>query len=293
MTCFLCHSENTRRFAEAESFGFPLVYSMCKNCGLVFQSNESSLATNQDFYIEAYRKIYQENPHPTKKDLWIQEQRANHLVDLVRSHSKVPAKNALDIGASSGTLLLKFQQVFGCEVTGVEPGAAYRAFAEKNGIVMFASIDELISESMKRFDLVSLVHVLEHLPDPVNMLSTIRELFLSDNGHLILEVPNLFVHDSFELAHLTCFSPQKLVETVQQAGYDVQLIARHGVPRSDMLKLYITLLAQPLSEDLPTPPIKKESLVRIKRQLGMGYRWVIQKLFPKKAWLALPYEVES
>ena len=293
MKCFLCHSENYHRFAEAESFGFPLVYCICENCGLVYQSTETSRAINQDFYIETYRKIYQDNPNPTKKDLWVQEQRANHLANLVRSHSKEPPKNYLDIGASSGTLLLKFQQVFGCEVIGVEPGSAYRAYAEKKGLTMIASIEELVAENPERFDLVSLVHVLEHLPDPVSTLSRIKESLLSENGRLLLEVPNLYVHDSFELAHLTCFSRHKLVETVQQAGYDVQFIASHGIPRSDMLKLYITLVAKPLSVGGLMPGIKKEPLVRIKRQIGLGYRRVAQKLFPKKAWLPFPNEVKS
>lgn len=291
MTCFLCHSENKSKFADAESFGFPLVYFMCNNCGLVYQSTETSQVINPDFYAETYRKIYQDNPNPTKKDLWVQEQRANHLVDLVRNHCKTPPKNVLDIGASTGTLLLKFQGAFRCEVTGVEPGSAYRAYAEKNGIRMVASIDELIAKKPARYDLVSLVHVLEHLPDPIDTLTRIKADLLSENGRLLLEVPHLYVHDSFELAHLTCFSPHKLVETVGQAGYDVRFLASHGIPRSDMLNLYITLIAQPLPEGMPRPPITKEPLVKIKRQLGMGYRRIIQRLFPKKAWLPLPNEV--
>jgi len=291
MTCFLCHSDNKNKFAEAESFGFPLVYFICENCGLVYQSTETSQVINPDFYAETYRKIYQDNPNPTKKDLWVQEQRANHLVDLVHSHCITPPKSYLDIGASTGTLLLKFKQAFGCKVTGVEPGSAYRSFAEKNGLSMLTSIDELIPVRPNRFDLISLVHVLEHLPDPIDTLKRIKADLLSENGRLLLEVPNLYMHDSFELAHLTCFSSQKLVDTVQQAGYEVQFIARHGIPRSDMLKLYITLIAKPLSEGMPRPIIKKEPMVRIKRQFGMGYRRVVQRLFPNKAWLLLPNEV--
>ena len=85
-------------------------------------------------------------------------------------------------------------------MVGVEPGEAYRRYAQGRGINMYAALDELLADNPPRFDLVSLVHVLEHLPDPVGMLSTIRRGF--NKRHLLLEVPNFYAHDSFELAHL-------------------------------------------------------------------------------------------
>lgn len=293
MKCLLCHSENKHQFAEVKSFGYPQVYFICENCGLVYQSPETSRGIDPDFYAETYRKIYQDNPNPTKKDLWVQEQRASHLVELVKSHCKISPTNFLDIGASSGTLMRRFQQAFGCDVTGVEPGSAYRVFAEKNGLRMYESIEKLIEVKPDRFDLISLVHVLEHLPDPISTLSKIKANLLSEKGRLLLEVPNLFFHDSFELAHLTCFSRHTLRETVRQAGFKEQFITSHGKPRSEMLKLYITLLAQPLPEGVPALPVRKERLVHLKRQLGLGYRRIIQKLFPHKAWLPLPDQVKS
>ena len=293
MKCHLCLSENKHRFAEVDSFGFPLVYSICENCGFVYQSTQNSQAADPDFYAETYRKIYQDNPEPTAKDLWIQGKRADHLVDWVKSQGNFIPKNFLDIGASTGTLMHTFQESFGCEVMGVEPGSAYRAYAGKNGLPMVASIEDLIDLQTDRFDLISLIHVLEHLPDPVSTLSTIREALLAQNGRLLLEVPNLYVHDSFELAHLSCFSRHTLAETVRQAGFKPIIIHNHGDPRSKMLKLYITLLVEPAPKDLAIPSVRKEHWVTLKHQFGMGYRRVVQKLFPHQAWLPLPNEVES
>jgi SAM-dependent methyltransferase len=293
MKCHLCHSENKHRFAEVESFGQPLVYYICEDCGLIYQSPNTNRSTDPDFYAETYRKIYQDNPNPTEKDLWVQRQRANHLVELVSSQCEVFPKNFLDIGASTGTLMLKFKQAFGCDVTGVEPGSAYRAFAEAKGLRMLASIENLMDAKPARFDLISLVHVLEHLPDPVDTLSKIKDELLSESGHFLLEVPNLYVHDSFELAHITCYSRHTLIETVQQSGFEVQLITSHGYPRSEILKLYITLLAKPSPEAVSVSPVRTEHFVYLKRQLGLGYRRLIQKLFPKKAWLPFPEEVGS
>lgn len=293
MKCLLCESEEQKIFAHVESFGFMLEYYQCENCGLIFQSVEKSRTSDPDFYSKTYRKIYQSSAEPTAKDLWVQEQRAAHLVGLLRIfHLDQPAR-ILDIGASTGVLLQSFQQAFDSEVVGVEPGDAYRVYAQQHGVAMFPSLDSLIEADTEKFDLVSLIHVLEHLPDPVGYLRQIRQQVLSEQGILLVEVPNFYAHDSYELAHLACFTPHTLREVVKQAGFRVVFSYGHGVPRSSRLSLYLTLIAQPLPEENDIPAVKPDRLVRLKRQIGFLYRRFMQKLFPHKAWLPLPDEKES
>ena len=287
MTCLLCGSDHHHFFAKAESFGYPLVYDQCENCGLVFQSQEENQAADPEFYATTYRRIYQAHEEPTAKDLWVQSQRAQHLIAGLQSLGVREINTMLDIGASAGVLLQAFHQAFACRMTGVEPGDAYRAFAEQKGITMFPSVEALTAADPERFDLVSLSHVLEHLPDPVGMLRLIREKLLSEDGLLLLEVPNFYAHDSYELAHLACYTPHTLREALRQAGYEVVHFDRHGVPRSDLLNLYLTALARPVAQTAPQP-IRAEKHVSFKRKLAMLYRRLVQKLFPHRAWLALP-----
>lgn len=288
MNCLLCGSDHYDEFARADSFGFPLTYYQCRDCGLIFQSADDNQTANPQFYAETYRQIYQSSAEPTAKDLWVQEHRALSLVSILQTLRINPPERILDIGASTGVLLETFRGTFGGEVIGVEPGDAYRAHAEERGITMFSSIENLIEANPPRFDLVSMIHVLEHLPDPVGMLKTIRTALLQESGILLLEVPNFYAHDSFELAHLACYTPHTLQQVLRQAGYHVFFFHRHGFPRSSVLNLYLTLLAQPLPEDAPLPSIKPDHLVRIKRQLGLLYRRGAQKLVPNRAWLPLP-----
>ena len=56
----------------------------------------------------------------------------------------------------------------------------------------------------------------------------------------------------------------------------------HGRPRSELLNLYLTLLAPPGKQ---AGVIQPEKGVVRKRQLGMLRRRVYQKLFPKRAWI--------
>jgi 2-polyprenyl-3-methyl-5-hydroxy-6-metoxy-1,4-benzoquinol methylase len=271
-----------------ESFGYPLVYYQCENCGLIYQSLEESQAANPEFYRKTYRKIYQSFEEPTDKDLWVQNKRAEHLVGLVHDHLSDFPKRVLDIGASAGILLHQMRQTFGCDVLGVEPGDAYRAYAQENGINMLDSLDALLASKDEKFDLISMSHVLEHLPDPVNELIKMRSELLNVAGHMLIEVPNFYAHDSYELAHLTCFTPHTLKEMLEQAGFKVIFMKKHGVPRSDLLNLYITVLAKSSSESGRSLQVKKDYLVGFKRKISMLYRRLMQKLFPHRAWLPIP-----
>lgn len=44
----------------------------------------------------------------------------------------------------------------------------------------------------KKFDIVTLINVLEHLADPVSVIEEIREKVLEPTGTLVINVPNEF-----------------------------------------------------------------------------------------------------
>jgi len=285
MKCLLCGSEKQSTFAKVASFGYPLVYYQCENCGFIYQSLEESQAADPEFYRKTYRKIYQAIEEPTEKDLWVQKKRADHLVEIAQNQLNGFPKRILDIGASTGTLLNQMRQAFKSEIVGVEPGDGYRAYAQSVGIEMFPSLDSLIESNNDKFDLISMSHVLEHLPDPVNELRKIKTELLENDGQLLIEVPNFYAHDSYELAHLSCFTPHTLIEMLGQAGFKVVFIKKHGVPRSEILNLYITVLGEPTTTG--QAQIKKDHFVGAKREISMLYRRLMQKLFPHKAWLPI------
>ncbi len=284
--CPLCQSEISSLFDRRLFRGHQVVNRLCGRCGLVFQSPRMTPGELDEFYAREYRQVYQGEEGPTQKDLFVQHGRADALLGLMSAHGVAPARY-LDIGCSSGILLKRFMEHFGCEVVGVEPGVAYRDYARKQGLTVYSDITELKGSADPRFDLISLAHVLEHLPDLVGYLVDLRVDHLAPSGWMLIEVPNLYAHDSFEIAHMISFSECTLRQTLKKVGYEVVALKKHGAPRSKILPLYLTLLARPATVAPADISIRPERNVALKRRLGMFWRRVLQRLFPRRAWVPI------
>ena len=281
--CPLCGDNQSSLFDQRKFRDQTVINRLCSHCGLVFQSPRMTDAELAKFYQAEYRQLYQGNAGPNARDLAIQQARAKVLVEFTRGLIE-PEIRHLDIGCSSGLLLQGFTDAYNTTPTGIEPGDAYRSYAQAAGLLVFPSLDTLLADQPERFGLVSMAHVLEHIADPVAYLRNLREQILTPDGWLLLEVPNLYAHDSFEIAHLLAFSPHTLHETVRKSGYQVKVIRQTGLPRSRLIPLYIQLLAQPDST-MGKIQISSEYQVRLKRQLGLGQRKLLTRLFPRQAWL--------
>ncbi len=287
--CPLCEGQTNSFFDQREFRGHQVINRICDDCGLVYQSPRMSSAELDDFYAAQYRQVYQGKAGPTPKDVFVQNGRADSLLNFIADADTGVARY-LDVGCSTGLLLARFQERYACQVVGIEPGNAYRAYAEAQGLAVYPDFNALQSAGEARFDLISLAHVLEHLPDPVTFLVELRAEILASDGRLLIEVPNLFTHDSFELAHMTSFSAHTLRQILQKAGFDIVASKQHGQPRSEILPLYLTVLARPQKEQNLNYIVQPEQSVARKRKSGMFIRRVLQKIAPNKAWVPLPKE---
>ena len=279
--CPLCNHEKNRHFDSRQFRGYAVYNRVCAGCGLVFQSPRMSSIELEEFYATEYRKVYQGDEGPTEQDLLNQQERAIALQEYVKDTIS-EVKRHLDIGCSAGILLRTIRNHYDNQATGIEPGDSYRNYAQGHDLTIYVDLDDLDHQDTMRFDLISLVHVLEHLSNPVDYLTLLREQYLTNDGWLLLEVPNLYCHDSFEVAHLVSFSKHTLGQAVQKSGFTIEKLQIHGRPRSEILGLYITLLARPSQIN---SRIKPDRGVYWKRQFGLFQRRVLQKLFPKQAWI--------
>jgi SAM-dependent methyltransferase len=137
----------------------------------------------------------------------------------------------LDIGCASGDLLAAVAARLAAGATGLEMGEASVARARKR-FPRHRWICGKIEPGMVRgdgFDAALLIHVLEHLPDPVYDLRTIR-CWLKPGGLLIVEVPNGEFYFS-RYYSLLLESPKPLVAALQRArGHRVRFTSRGFYP---------------------------------------------------------------
>jgi hypothetical protein len=152
----------------------------------------------------------------------------------------------------------------------VEPGESDRAEAAAAGLPVVASIDQIPRQAAGTFDLVTLIHVLEHLPDPIGTLRLIRQEWLAADGLVLVEAPDLYGHPSFELGHLVAFSEQTLRGALTAAGFETVELHRHGKPYSRLLPLFLLAVARaaPSAAGPARLPLRP-GWIRFRRWLGL------------------------
>ncbi|MEO9512883.1 MAG: class I SAM-dependent methyltransferase [Flavobacteriaceae bacterium] len=101
------------------------------------------------------------------------------------------SKKLLDYGAGTGDFLAK-ANAKGFEGEGIEPNEKARSKATEKGIELQEDITSL---KVKKYDAITLWHVLEHLPDLNKRIEEIETL-LEENGTLVVAVPNYKSYDA-------------------------------------------------------------------------------------------------
>jgi len=285
--CPLCRGRHTafETWTDGEE---QLVYRRCAQCGLVFQSPRPTQEFLSRYYTEGYRTQVQGTEDVTMKDLRIQAGRARFLAAFC--HGVMPnISRHLDIGSSSGQLLKAISAASGGASVGVEPGDTYREAAMVDGYRVYPSLDAMDEAGEERFQLISMSHVLEHIPDPYVYLSELRKNWLAPDGYLLVEVPNLYGHHAYELSHLTAFTPGTLRLLLRGAGYRVMRIRTHGEPRSSILRLYLTVLAQADGSSLPRESLRRfAALTPLRRKIGLALYNGFTEHLPSRTWRPFP-----
>ncbi|MDX6669557.1 MAG: hypothetical protein QOK04_2937, partial [Solirubrobacteraceae bacterium] len=101
--------------------------------------------------------------------------------------------SVLEIGCGMGLALDYCRVAWGIEATGVEPSAYGRGGAQLLDLpILNSRLDEATELGERTFDLVAAIEVVEHVSDPVALLTDMRER-LSPAGVLFLTLPSVEV----------------------------------------------------------------------------------------------------
>lgn len=97
----------------------------------------------------------------------------------------------LDIGAGTGDFLLVAKQN-GWKTMGIEPSEKAKTIAEKKGVELKSNLFDFADHS---FDVITMWHVLEHVPNLENQIKELKRL-VKPNGSIIIAVPNFKSFDA-------------------------------------------------------------------------------------------------
>jgi len=153
----------------------------------------------------------------------------NQKKKLVEKETGIKKGNLLDVGSGTGHFASAMQKA-AWQVTGLEPDEGARALASQEHSIELLSSGELFNLAGKRFDAITLWHVLEHIHDLKKYIQTFKKL-LSDNGKLFIAVPNYTSYDAEKYKeywaaydvprHLYHFTPQTMQWLMKECGLKI------------------------------------------------------------------------
>lgn len=113
----------------------------------------------------------------------------DYVVDKVLSRFVKPGERAIDLGAGSGALAMRMQQL-GWDVTGADMNVA--GFKAPLSFVPVDLNDRDFSRELGegQFAMVTAVEVIEHVEAPIALLRNGRRL-LKPGGHMVITTPNV------------------------------------------------------------------------------------------------------
>lgn len=160
--------------------------------------------------------------------------RSHLLLERLRDQIGIPEKGRmLDVGCGNGPLLRSFGEMFPqWSFVGFEPSERYRDDVQDiPGVESFYSgtIDQIPGP----FDLIALYYVLEHLPNPSQVIGELRAK-LKPGGLIVVVVPN-FIENPFDLLiidHCSHFRTDSLSFFMKSSGFAVLDASTEWIPRA-------------------------------------------------------------
>jgi len=259
--CPVCQSKNiSKSFDTKDYFLTQEEFSIwkCKDCDLSF-TNPRPENENLGKYYDSPDYL----SHDTKSSgatgklyTILRNINIKRKYKIVAQH--IPVGKIIDIGCGTGELLNYFQK-HNWDSLGIEPNASAREFAKKNYHLKIEEEPTIQNLPPSTFDIVSMWHVLEHVPDVNERMKEVKRI-LRKEGYLIVALPNPTSWDAeyykdfwagYDVPrHLYHFSPKAFENLAKQ--HDLQII---NILPLKFDAFYVSLLSEKYKKT-PIPLVK-------------------------------------
>jgi len=191
----------------------------------------------QEFYSTEYQRFNDSSLGVQQEEKEFFDSRWEDVCRHVQRHfGGIEGVSVFDVGFGFAQALLYFKAK-GMIAAGLEPSAEGVAYALEQGIEAYqGGIEEFEVVGDRRYQVVTLINVLEHLRFPQETLTSIREELLAPGGMLVIDVPNDY--NDFQTAaaaeyglgewwvctpvHINYFDLKGLAKLLAECGYEVE-----------------------------------------------------------------------
>lgn len=221
--CELCDGSSFQLVSRLDRSGKPLDTVVCTDCGLVMHGVLPTPDELESFYAWEYREAYHGEQAPSAKRVWKAWREAS--ITARRLAQRAPAgSSVLDVGAGLGCLVRQLGDL-GYDACGIEPGRAFQRFAQETLGANVVLGDWQSARFADRFDVIVMLHVIEHFRSPRRALLQARGM-LAEGGKLLLTCPNLagaFASRKrlFHTAHIHNFTTSTLEALANSSGFQL------------------------------------------------------------------------
>jgi SAM-dependent methyltransferase len=204
-----------------------LAHCICASCGLA-QKRITPAWTNACERIYADYRIYHQAAGKEQKARSVISgrfaARSELLTEMLAMRAKPGADGAvLDIGCGNGAFLRAYHEAFPqWRLAGAELNDTFRPEIESIAASARFFSDREVGSIGETFDLITLIHCLEHIPSPIAYLRSLSRLF-KPGSVLLIQVPDAELNP-FDLViadHASHFSKAALAGIVELAGFDI------------------------------------------------------------------------
>jgi len=251
--CHICHSgkilhiEEFTSLAQVTSDCRPWKrggkLGICRSCGSVQKIADESFMRDCEEIYKTYAIYYQAGGEEQKvfeQSNGVSRSRSESILVQLLNRDAIPATGTLlDVGCGNGNLLRSFSKLCpSWNLSGSEFDEQNKALIEKiEHVEAFYSCD--VKDIAGKFDMISMVHLLEHIVDPIHLIHKVKEK-LNPMGLLLIEVPT-YTRNPFDLIitdHCTHFEIDKLTNILGYCGFEIVIASTSIVPKE------ITILAR-------------------------------------------------
>lgn len=195
--------------------------------------------------------------------------RSAQVVDWLRARvAPETTGRLLDYGCGNGAFIAAFADLYPqWSKTGVDFDDRHAAMLAR--IPGFSAFHHAERDVLpKGFNIVSMIHALEHVVEPVALLSKLNQI-LAPKGRVLIDVPH-WCDNPFDLViadHVSHFEPASLTRLLKRSGLAVAALTGDCVPRET-----IALASRDL-KDSAMPPAQRDPKV-VERTLDHAVAWL-------------------